>query len=60
MTLMPGDAFRTTCQYKTNTADVIFGLGSEQEMCIDFVTFYPAEPLVSMTTGYAFPHSYDD
>ena len=53
MTLLPGDAFRTTCQYKTDNANVTFGLGSEQEMCIDFVTFYPAEPLVSLTRGYA-------
>ena len=43
---------RRAFKYKTSTADVIFGLGSEQEMCIDFVTFYPAEPLVSITNGY--------
>jgi len=37
--LMPGDTFRTTCYYKDGNQ---FGLGSQEEMCIAFLTYYPA------------------
>eukprot|EP00238_Polyblepharides_amylifera_P002991 CAMPEP_0196589636 /NCGR_PEP_ID=MMETSP1081-20130531/64134_1 /TAXON_ID=36882 /ORGANISM="Pyramimonas amylifera, Strain CCMP720" /LENGTH=470 /DNA_ID=CAMNT_0041912489 /DNA_START=114 /DNA_END=1523 /DNA_ORIENTATION=+ len=36
----PGDHLQTTCIYETD-GTVIFGLGSEQEMCIDFIMYYP-------------------
>lgn len=50
MTLMPGDTLRTTCQYWPK-ADAKFGLGSEEEMCVDFVPYFPAEPILSLTNG---------
>ena len=37
--VMPGDSFRTTCYYKDGTS---FGLGSQQEMCIAFILYWPA------------------
>merc|ERR1719389_288920 len=36
--VMPGDSFRTTCYYRDGTT---FGLGSQEEMCIAFVMYYP-------------------
>ena len=41
-TLMPGDTFRTTCQYKT-PREWYFGEGSQEEMCIAFVWYYPKQ-----------------
>ena len=41
-TLMPGDTFRTTCQYKT-PREWKFGIGSQEEMCIAFVWYYPKQ-----------------
>jgi len=40
-----GDVFRTTCTYK-NTGDtaVKFGEGTGDEMCFDFLAYYPAIP----------------
>lgn len=35
-----GDTFRTTCFYKSDQ-DIPFGNGSLDEMCIDFVYYYP-------------------
>ncbi|CBJ33480.1 conserved unknown protein [Ectocarpus siliculosus] len=46
ITIRKGDRFTTECMYDTSlssvsSANVTFGLGSEQEMCIDFVFYYP-------------------
>jgi hypothetical protein len=38
-----GDSFRTTCYYQGN-GDVKFGLGSDEEMCIGYLMYYPAIP----------------
>lgn len=38
--LNPGDSFRTVCNYDS-PSDVLWGLGSEQEMCIAFLWYYP-------------------
>ena len=38
--LNPGDSFRTVCTYNSAN-DVVWGLGSEQEMCIAFLYYYP-------------------
>jgi hypothetical protein len=40
--IMPGDAFRTTCYYKDGTK---FGMGSDDEMCIAFLLYYPVQKL---------------
>jgi Copper type II ascorbate-dependent monooxygenase, C-terminal domain len=40
--IMSGDAFRTTCYYRDGTA---FGLGSQEEMCVAFLLYYPAKKL---------------
>ncbi|CAM9614565.1 unnamed protein product [Ectocarpus sp. 13 AM-2016] len=45
-TIKRGDRFTTECMYDTSlssvsSANVTFGLGSEQEMCVDFVFYYP-------------------
>jgi len=39
--VQPGTGFRTTCMYQNDDASRIFGLGSEDEMCINFVYYYP-------------------
>jgi len=38
--LQAGDKFRTTCYYKDGST---FGLGSQDEMCIGFLLYYPAK-----------------
>jgi hypothetical protein len=38
-TVMPGDAFRTTCYYEDGG---VFGLSSQEEMCIAYLLYYPA------------------
>ena len=40
--VLPGDAFRTVCQYETKDG-VIFGKGSEDEMCMNFLMYYPRQ-----------------
>ena len=35
-----GDTFVTTCMYDTGTAQTKFGLGSENEMCVDFLGYW--------------------
>eukprot|EP01130_Rhizamoeba_saxonica_P004490 TRINITY_DN1834_c0_g1_i1.p1 TRINITY_DN1834_c0_g1~~TRINITY_DN1834_c0_g1_i1.p1 ORF type:complete len:582 (-),score=121.98 TRINITY_DN1834_c0_g1_i1:24-1577(-) len=43
-TFMPGDKFYTHCVYNSNTRNEItrFGPASEDEMCIEFLAYYPA------------------
>jgi hypothetical protein len=36
----PGDAFRTSCYYRDGAE---FGLSSQEEMCIAYVMYYPAQ-----------------
>ena len=38
--LQPGDAFRTTCNYDASDG-VVFGLGSQDEMCVGFFYYFP-------------------
>ena len=38
--LQAGDKFRTTCYYKDGST---FGIGSQDEMCIGFLLYYPAK-----------------
>lgn len=38
--VLPGDSFRTTCQYEVND-DTVFGRSTQEEMCIAFLTYYP-------------------
>ncbi|CAN0258093.1 unnamed protein product [Ectocarpus fasciculatus] len=49
-TIKKGDTFTTQCLYDTSLssvdpASVTFGEGSEQEMCIDYVFYYPDQRL---------------
>ncbi|CAM9519920.1 unnamed protein product [Sphacelaria rigidula] len=49
-TMQKGDRFETLCYYDTAFAEfpgqnVSFGPGSEDEMCIDFVYYYPEQPI---------------
>ncbi|CAB9521436.1 DBH-like monooxygenase protein 1 [Seminavis robusta] len=36
----PGDSFRTSCFYRGNQ-DTVFGLASQEEMCMAFLYYYP-------------------
>ena len=38
--IYPGDSFRTTCYYRDGSE---FGLGSDEEMCVAYVLYYPAK-----------------
>lgn len=50
MVVEPGDSFHTTCVYDTgDREDVKFGSGSDDEMCINFVLYYPATPHLAST-----------
>lgn len=42
--ILPGDQFRVDCYYDTGMSSVAFGLGSNQEMCIDFIYYFPYTP----------------
>jgi hypothetical protein len=53
--VLPGDSFRTTCYYKDG---VKFGIGSDDEMCIAFILYYPARDLLSMP--WICPHGVPD
>ncbi|KAL3782149.1 hypothetical protein ACHAW5_010250 [Stephanodiscus triporus] len=53
--LLPGDSFRTTCYYKDGSK---FGIGSEDEMCIAFIWYYPARSLLGMP--WICPHGIPD
>ncbi|CBJ33319.1 conserved unknown protein [Ectocarpus siliculosus] len=49
-TIKKGDSFTTQCMYDTSlssvgSANVTFGLGSEQEMCVNFIFYYPDQRL---------------
>lgn len=44
-TIMPGDSFRTTCFYRDGSK---FGLGSQEEMCIGYIMYYPAKQLMGI------------
>lgn len=43
--ISPGDSLHTHCYFDTSlaSADVPFGTGSEQEMCMDFLIYYPRQ-----------------
>jgi len=43
-TIQPGDSFKTACHYNTDDS-VEFGLGSKNEMCIAYLTYYPSLPM---------------
>ena len=62
--ISPGDSLITRCYYDTKTkAGVTFGLGSEQEMCIDFLYYYPADASIkehcTHGSGGVFGGTYD-
>ena len=40
--VLPGDSFRTVCQYES-TEGTVFGRGSEDEMCMNFLMYYPRQ-----------------
>lgn len=43
--ILPGDQFKVDCYYDTvGQTSVSFGLGSNQEMCIDFIYYFPYTP----------------
>jgi hypothetical protein len=44
--LEPGDSLTTTCTYQNDTPGVVrYGMRTEDEMCFNFVTAYPANLL---------------
>jgi hypothetical protein len=43
--IFPGDSFKTTCYYEDGGK---FGRGSDDEMCIAFIMYYPARDLLGM------------
>ena len=56
--IQPGDSFRTSCYYKDVGGGTTFGLGSQEEMCIVFMFYYPRKILfdtVPWLCGYGMP-----
>ncbi|CAM9945366.1 unnamed protein product [Scytosiphon promiscuus] len=52
ITLRKGDRFETECFYDTSfssidSSNVTFGFGSEEEMCVDFIYYYPDQKMPS-------------
>ncbi|CAN0228748.1 unnamed protein product, partial [Hapterophycus canaliculatus] len=50
VTIRRGDRFETDCYYDTSyssvgSSNVTFGFGSEQEMCIDYIYYYPDQKM---------------
>lgn len=41
--IKPGDRFEVECNYQVSESPRVFGLGSRDEMCMDFVYYYPAK-----------------
>eukprot|EP00937_MAST-01D_sp_MAST-1D-sp2_P004180 g4180.t1 len=62
--IKPGDELTTRCYFhnKGNT-DVVFGQGSDQEMCIDFIYYYPMLTTSALKPtefcGFATSQNYD-
>ena len=53
--VFPGDSFKTNCYYKDGSK---FGAGSDDEMCIAFIMYYPARDLLGMP--WICPHGAPD
>jgi len=49
-----GDSIRTTCYYDSNSSTT-FGYGSQDEMCIAFLTYYPAQISLLESCGINLP-----
>jgi hypothetical protein len=53
MTIKKGDSFQTRCVYDLRGDEsAVFGLGSEQEMCINFIHYYPVSAMLEESGGY--------
>jgi hypothetical protein len=53
MTIKKGDSFLTRCVYDLRGDEsAVFGLGSEQEMCINFLHYYPVSAMLEGNGGY--------
>lgn len=50
-----GDAFRTVCTYEDRGENVTFGFGSEDEMCMAFMMYYPKINYYGFTPWYCDP-----
>ena len=56
--IVPGDSFRTSCYYRVSSGTT-FGLGSQEEMCIAFMFYYPRQ-LIFNTFPWFCAHGLDD
>lgn len=52
--VLPGDALVTTCEYNTMTSDVpiIGGEQTSDEMCLNFIQYYPATDNFSLCSSF--------
>jgi len=55
--LLPGDMLITECDFETsgNTDPIYGGLGREEEMCLTYLSYYPATNLVDCRSMPTFP-----
>lgn len=42
--LNPGDEITSTCYFRDPTGDVVFGVATEEEICMSGLVFYPRIP----------------
>jgi hypothetical protein len=49
--LRPGDFLKTVCKYTSTsrTSTVVGGIGTTDEMCMNYLTYYPKNPNIPMT-----------
>jgi hypothetical protein len=53
--VQPGDAIRTTCTYDNpNPWPVLFGEGTNDEMCFNFILAYPIDALLDRNCGIVY------
>jgi hypothetical protein len=51
--VLKGDSFQVDCFYYNSDGSTVWGLGSNNEMCIDFIYYYPRQPRLYIDTGSA-------
>eukprot|EP01129_Flabellula_baltica_P003190 TRINITY_DN13002_c0_g1_i1.p1 TRINITY_DN13002_c0_g1~~TRINITY_DN13002_c0_g1_i1.p1 ORF type:complete len:552 (-),score=120.87 TRINITY_DN13002_c0_g1_i1:16-1671(-) len=51
--IKPGDRLNTHCFYKKQNEEVPFGLASDDEMCIHYISYYPKLPYASLCGFYS-------
>jgi len=52
VTVLPGDSLTTVCKYRTGANQTNGGLGTDNEMCLSFLAYYPKMKLTGCLSNY--------